>query len=40
MRTLEFGSGLSTLLFGNHDVQHLAIEDKAAVARDVGVAVQ
>ena len=40
MRTLEFGSGLSTLLFANHDVRHTAIEDKPEIARHARSAVQ
>jgi len=40
MRTLEFGSGLSTLLFANYDVEHTAIEDNGNVARDAGQAVR
>ncbi len=40
MRTLEFGSGLSTLLFANYDLRHTVIEDNAEVARDAGPAVQ
>jgi len=40
MRTLEFGSGLSTLLFTNHDVRHTAIEDAPDIPRDAGPTVR